>query len=68
MNDIMYFRTSDNEFIRLERFNGDIFKIFTDNYPESFSSCNYLEIKKQVNKGIWIEVDASKYNKYYNNN
>lgn len=65
IKDIMYFKTYDNEFIKLERFNGETFKIYSSNYPVSFSQCKSSEISNQVNKGVWIEVNESEYNKHW---
>lgn len=67
MGDVRYFKTNDNEFLRIERFDGETFKIYTGNHPESFSQCQSLEVTKQVGKGSWIEISESRYLQHWEN-
>lgn len=62
MKDISYFKTSDNERIRVKRFDGETFQIFSGNHPESYSQCQAFEMKVQIDKGNWIETTESEYN------
>ncbi|MFV1457393.1 hypothetical protein [Bacillus mycoides] len=66
IKEVMYFKTWDNDFCKLERFVGNAFNVFWHNYPESFVVCESYQIEEQVKEGIWIEVDEVSYNEHFN--